>query len=246
MEYISQTVILILAILGAFFNCVKEDINGRKVRSRLGLPVPTKAGVIILFLILISFSTSLRITYLKNVNELNSKKDLLFKLDTITKQNAELQNIIMINKEQLEVAVSSLNELKKQIQSLKENPELKLEVGRIQRELDEAEQRIKNAQFPSTPISPQTVNWITIRNKYKGSVDFYFDGKEITLQENEATSLKVKTQGSSLQLWSCGWPAKETPNGSGCKLIFYNVLPGQSWEIIMSPPAPRIVMNLTD
>src|SRR6266852_5759172 len=51
--YAVQVIVLILALLGAFFKSVKEDDQGKRVHSKLGLPIPTKPGLtVFVFLIL--------------------------------------------------------------------------------------------------------------------------------------------------------------------------------------------------
>ena len=55
------------------------------------------------------------------------------------------------------------------------------------------------------------------------------------LKKGEELSVEVKPVGSTVALWSCGWP-------QGCKWLSYTVFPGQHWKIIVKQP-PQIVME---
>ncbi|MBV9779998.1 MAG: hypothetical protein JOY62_08485 [Acidobacteriaceae bacterium] len=60
---IAQLVAFLVALIGTFFKCVKEDAHEKPLRSSWGLPVLTKPGVCILTLLIASFVSSLWLTH---------------------------------------------------------------------------------------------------------------------------------------------------------------------------------------
>jgi hypothetical protein len=58
MDYISQTIVFILAILGILFKSTKTDAEGKTVHSASGLPVLTTTGKVVIVLLLVSFGIS--------------------------------------------------------------------------------------------------------------------------------------------------------------------------------------------
>lgn len=96
MEYVSQAVLMILALLGAFFKCVKEDADGKRLYTRAGLPRPTSVGVGIAVLLVVSYAISTVATSQSNraraTADLDRKAlkealgDIVVKLDGVRKE----------------------------------------------------------------------------------------------------------------------------------------------------------------
>ncbi|HWR83244.1 MAG TPA: hypothetical protein VN285_08075 [Candidatus Deferrimicrobium sp.] len=87
MDYVSQTIVFLLALLGSFFNCAKQDDSGKKIYWRSIVPVPSRAGAIILVLLSTSFGISL-------VSTLNEKDDAREDLYSANKSADELRSTL--------------------------------------------------------------------------------------------------------------------------------------------------------
>jgi len=83
MEYLSQALVMVLALLGAFFTCVQTTSTGAPRRSRFGLPIPTTAGVVIAVLLVVSFGVSLCVTWQHRREEAKNTSALRATLDEI-------------------------------------------------------------------------------------------------------------------------------------------------------------------
>lgn len=195
MEYISQAVLLAIALIGAFFKCVEEDAQGRTAFMKRGLPRPTTAGAVVAALLIVSFLVSIFTTRRENANQA-----------TLTRESRD-------------------------------------ELAKVSGLLKEVERKITLNRSPSLQAD---TGWIAVTNAFRSEVSFWLYGEQWDLQQQESTSLRVNGAGSELWLYSCGWEAAQTSpgQGTGCRFISYPVLPGQSWEVVETPPAPRIVMSL--
>ena len=265
---------------------------GKTLRTKIGLPVPTVAGITILILLIVSFTISLRITWLSNIAAADTKREsithetelqtrlsnlseqnanlqsqnttLLSKVESIGKQNATLQlQVQTIGKQnanlqldlettgmQFKKASVQLDQLQEKLKTMPNASKLENELQKLNKQVESTQRQIERAtdeakkQARNVPTEP-TTGWITVRNKYRGGISLWVDDKRTDLQENEGTSIEVRYHGSNMQLYSCGWLASQTSSGQapGCRFISYSVLPGQSWEVVETPPAPRIVMR---
>ena len=61
-------------------------------------------------------------------------------------------------------------------------------------------------------------------------------GRMIILERGQEKQVKVKGEGSTISLWSCGWP-------EGGRWISYRVFSGQRWKIVETDQPPCIVMR---
>jgi hypothetical protein len=90
-SFISQLASLVIALLGTFFKCIKEDSAGKRMYSASGLPLLTKQGKYILILLFVSFGTSLVIAW-QSSRESQTLKD---KLANIQQQDYEgIRNVL--------------------------------------------------------------------------------------------------------------------------------------------------------
>ena len=90
MDYIAQSIVFALAVLGTLFKCVREE-NGQRVTWH-GVPLPTTAGVVILVLLVGSFVVSLSNMHAKNLTgrlQANRLQDVQTQLGTLQTSETE-------------------------------------------------------------------------------------------------------------------------------------------------------------
>jgi hypothetical protein len=91
MTYALQFITFLLAAVGTLYKSVKTDTEGNYVRSKRGLPVPTRAGTLILICVTLFFFLSIYVTW-KNSNEAKAKEARLdSELTYVQGQNGILQ-----------------------------------------------------------------------------------------------------------------------------------------------------------
>ncbi len=86
---------------------------------------------------------------------------------------------------------------------------------------------------------------VAIYNLYGGEIAFSVNGRRSTLNASTAMRINVPENGASLLLYSCGWEQMRTDPGQpmGCRWIPYQLFAGQGWDVILTEPSPRIVMQ---
>lgn len=96
--FIAQLVTFLVALIGTFFKCVKEDAHGRPLRSSRGLPVLTGPGKYILTLLVASFVSSIWLTHDSSQEMTELQKNLKAALakqselsDQLRKANEQIQ-----------------------------------------------------------------------------------------------------------------------------------------------------------
>jgi|GEM_PF-6665848 len=259
MEYVSQAILLLLALFGTFFKCVREDSERKTVCTRIGLPRPTAVGIVIAILLACSFGLSLSMTWQSNIRQVDAtwrseerESQLRSDLGELSRQNSTLQSSLGSISTQLVEAAVELEKVQDQLRATSEmrgDPPsariaaLQAAVLALGSKLGDVEDELTTARL-SSPVP--SVGWITVRNYYRGEISVWVDGERVILQQNESTSVRVSATGSDMKLYSCGWTAAQTSPGqhSGCRLISYTALPGQAWDVVETPPSPRIVMSL--
>jgi len=68
-NYISQTIVFALALMGTLFKSTKTDANGKTIYTTSGLPALTTTGGVVVILLAISFGISLITIWQKNKSE---------------------------------------------------------------------------------------------------------------------------------------------------------------------------------
>ncbi len=101
MVYFSQAIVLALAVLGTLYKCVREGPDGKPMRSRWGLPVPTRAGVAILTLLGLSTALSVittertaRETEARRIQAVAAREAAMERLAEVQNQNDALQRTV--------------------------------------------------------------------------------------------------------------------------------------------------------
>jgi hypothetical protein len=61
MDKILELITLTLALLGTFFKGVQQDENGHTQTNRLGLPIPTRTGWAVAFLLLVATASKIEL-----------------------------------------------------------------------------------------------------------------------------------------------------------------------------------------
>jgi hypothetical protein len=96
-SYLSQLVVFVLALVGTFFRCVRQDEQGHTQHNRFGLPIPTTAGKIIVLFLTLSFLLSIATNWSnyadakeKEAHEKESKRQLETDLQELIHQNRSL------------------------------------------------------------------------------------------------------------------------------------------------------------
>lgn len=74
MNYISQTILFALALMGTLFKSTKTDAQGKTMHAASGLPVLTRTGKTVVSLLSISFIVSLATIWQKNLSEDRAKQ----------------------------------------------------------------------------------------------------------------------------------------------------------------------------
>jgi hypothetical protein len=82
-NFISLLVSFLIALVGTFFKCIKEDETGKRVYSARGRPLLTNQGKLILVLLFLSFGTSLWLAW----DAAQTNKKLTDQLNGIKKEN---------------------------------------------------------------------------------------------------------------------------------------------------------------
>ena len=76
LQLVAQLVAFLVAVIGTFFKCVKEDSHGKPVYSSRGLPTLTTPGKYILTLLVASFVVSAWLTWSSSKDMDDLKGDL--------------------------------------------------------------------------------------------------------------------------------------------------------------------------
>jgi len=101
MSYISQAIVFVLAVMGVLFKSIQTDKDGKTIHTASGLPVLTKTGRTVIFLLVLSFLVSLLTTRQKSKTDETQKKlaqeaqaSLTHQLHDVTQQNEGLKSAL--------------------------------------------------------------------------------------------------------------------------------------------------------
>jgi hypothetical protein len=89
---IAQVVTFLVALIGTFFKCVKEDARGKPLHSARGLPILTTPGTYILTLLVASFVSSLWLTRNSSRDMSDLQKELAAAGQEITSLSLQLKS----------------------------------------------------------------------------------------------------------------------------------------------------------
>src|SRR5947209_4423100 len=74
MNFISQTIMFALALMGILFKSTKTDEKGTPIYYSYGLPMLTTTGKVVILLLTISFGISLLTIWQKNQSEIAARR----------------------------------------------------------------------------------------------------------------------------------------------------------------------------
>ncbi len=69
MAYAYQAIVFALAFLGSYFQCVREGPDGKPLLLKGGMPIPTRAGIVIFGLLVSAFTASIITTSIDAAHE---------------------------------------------------------------------------------------------------------------------------------------------------------------------------------
>lgn len=90
MKYASLIVVFLVALVSSFFKLVEVNHKGRPIRTKLGVPVPTKAGRLFLLLLLASFLLSIYTMGSNDATERRARRDTATKLKGLDSMLSQL------------------------------------------------------------------------------------------------------------------------------------------------------------
>lgn len=144
MQYITQLIVYLLAMIGIFFKSVETDEDGKAVYSDYGFPVLTNAGKTVVVLITLSFLISIYMIWNNSYNAEIRESNL----------RAELKKIEEQNSKGLERASSQIKDIFVSFEMeapLQSDPDLNVYLKRLKKDLYEYQKRNKLRGFDEDP-----------------------------------------------------------------------------------------------